>query len=57
MGVWCDPVDSFQQLRPWIQHYHFKNISSADYLHVFEPNNVYAAAEIVLVWFHYLKAL
>lgn len=44
MGVWCDPIDSFHRLRPWIQHYHFKNISSADYLHVFEPNNVYAAA-------------
>ncbi|RAT01555.1 3-dehydroshikimate dehydratase [Bacillus cereus] len=47
LHIWesgADPVDSFQRLRPWIQHYHFKNISSADYLHVFEPNNVYAAA-------------
>lgn len=47
LHVWesgADPIDSFQRLKPWIQHYHFKNISSAEYLHVFEPNNVYAAA-------------
>lgn len=47
LHIWesgADPIDSFHRLRPWIQHYHFKNISSADYLHVFEPNNVYAAA-------------
>ncbi|MES5894599.1 MULTISPECIES: sugar phosphate isomerase/epimerase family protein [Bacillus cereus group] len=47
LHIWesgADPVDSFQRLKPWIQHYHFKNISSAEYLHVFEPNNVYAAA-------------
>ncbi|MBK5473846.1 MULTISPECIES: sugar phosphate isomerase/epimerase family protein [Bacillus] len=47
LHIWesgADPVDSFHRLKPWIQHYHFKNISSADYLHVFEPNNVYAAA-------------
>ncbi|MFD6509667.1 sugar phosphate isomerase/epimerase family protein [Bacillus sp. NPDC060175] len=47
LHIWesgADPVDSFQRLKPWIQHYHFKNISSAEYLHVFEPKNVYAAA-------------
>ncbi|MDM5193227.1 sugar phosphate isomerase/epimerase family protein [Bacillus hominis] len=47
LHIWesgADPLDSFQRLKPWIQHYHFKNISSAEYLHVFEPNNVYAAA-------------
>ena len=47
LHIWesgADPIDSFQRLKPWIQHYHFKNISSAEYLHVFEPNNVYAAA-------------
>lgn len=47
LHIWesgADPVDSFHRLKPWIQHYHFKNISSAEYLHVFEPNNVYAAA-------------
>ncbi|EJS12786.1 3-dehydroshikimate dehydratase [Bacillus cereus VDM062] len=47
LHIWesgADPVDSFHRLKPWIQHCHFKNISSAEYLHVFEPNNVYAAA-------------
>lgn len=47
LHIWesgADPIDSFQRLKPWTLHYHFKNISSADYLHVFEPNNVYAAA-------------
>ncbi|AJH22361.1 hypothetical protein S3E15_01982 [Bacillus mycoides] len=47
LHIWesgADTVDSFHRLKPWIQHYHFKNISSAEYLHVFEPNNVYAAA-------------
>lgn len=47
LHIWesgADPIDSFQRLKPWIQHYHFKNISSAEYLHLFEPNNVYAAA-------------
>lgn len=34
----------FPSIKPWIQHYHFRNISSADYLHVFELRNVYAAA-------------
>ncbi|PGU12030.1 3-dehydroshikimate dehydratase [Bacillus cereus] len=47
LHIWesgADPIDSFHRLKPWTLHYHFKNISSADYLHVFEPNNVYAAA-------------
>ncbi|MCU5606529.1 sugar phosphate isomerase/epimerase [Bacillus cereus] len=47
LHIWesgADPIDSFHQLKPWTLHYHFKNISSANYLHVFEPNNVYAAA-------------
>ncbi|PQZ53406.1 MULTISPECIES: sugar phosphate isomerase/epimerase [Bacillus] len=47
LHIWesgAEPVDSFRRLKSWIQHYHFKNISSADYLHVFEPHNVYAAA-------------
>ncbi|OPD55508.1 sugar phosphate isomerase/epimerase family protein [Bacillus thuringiensis] len=47
LHIWesgANPIDSFHRLKPWTLHYHFKNISSADYLHVFEPNNVYAAA-------------
>ncbi|KUF25908.1 3-dehydroshikimate dehydratase [Bacillus sp. G3(2015)] len=47
LHIWesgAEPIDSFHRLKPWTLHYHFKNISSADYLHVFEPNNVYAAA-------------
>ncbi|WP_410982240.1 sugar phosphate isomerase/epimerase family protein [Bacillus cereus] len=39
-----DPVESYRQLKPWVQHYHMKNISSAVHLDVFEPNNVYASA-------------
>ncbi|MDM5154531.1 sugar phosphate isomerase/epimerase family protein [Bacillus sp. DX1.1] len=39
-----DPVESYHQLKPWVQHYHMKNISSATHLDVFEPNNVYASA-------------
>ncbi|CAM4172415.1 3-dehydroshikimate dehydratase [Bacillus manliponensis] len=47
LHIWesgADPVDSFQQLKPWVEHYHLKNISSERFLHVFEPNNVYASA-------------
>ena len=52
------PIDSFHRLKPWTLHYHFKNISSADYLHVFEPNMyISLRQEVILVWFRYLKVL
>ena len=44
MGVWRRSNRQFPSIKAVTLHYHFKNISSADYLHVFEPNNVYAAA-------------
>ncbi|MDG4657356.1 sugar phosphate isomerase/epimerase [Ectobacillus antri] len=39
-----DPVQAYKQLQPAIAHLHLKNISSRQYLHVFEPANVYAAS-------------
>ncbi|UHA75566.1 sugar phosphate isomerase/epimerase family protein [Paenibacillus sp. 481] len=40
----ADPIDSYKQLAPWVKHYHLKNISAAEHLHVFQPQNVYAAS-------------
>ncbi|CAH1218729.1 3-dehydroshikimate dehydratase [Paenibacillus plantiphilus] len=39
-----DPLVSYQQLKPWVQHFHLKNVSSADRLGVFQPNQVYSAS-------------
>ncbi|GGE82938.1 sugar phosphate isomerase/epimerase family protein [Priestia taiwanensis] len=39
-----DPVAAMKQLRPFISHFHFKNIASREYLDVFAPHNVYAAS-------------
>ncbi|WP_025028633.1 sugar phosphate isomerase/epimerase family protein [Caldalkalibacillus mannanilyticus] len=47
LHVWesgTDPVDGYYLLKPWVQNYHLKNISSSDYLHVFQPHNVYSAS-------------
>ncbi|MBO8164012.1 MAG: sugar phosphate isomerase/epimerase [Brevibacillus sp.] len=37
-----DPLESFTRLKPWVEHYHLKNIASAEHLQVFQPHNVYA---------------
>ncbi|MFF0827142.1 sugar phosphate isomerase/epimerase family protein [Brevibacillus sp. NPDC003359] len=45
LHVWesgADPLDSYDQLKPWVAHYHLKNIISSDHLPVFAPHNVYA---------------
>ncbi|MFG0213069.1 sugar phosphate isomerase/epimerase family protein [Brevibacillus porteri] len=45
LHVWesgADPIDSYEQLKPWVVHYHLKNISSSNHLPVFAPHNVYA---------------
>lgn len=39
-----DPIDGFNVLKPHIEHFHLKNISSADLLSVFSPPNVYSAS-------------
>lgn len=39
-----DVVNACEQLSPYINHFHFKNISSSEHLNVFAPDNVYAAA-------------
>lgn len=39
-----DPLLWYQRLAPWVAHFHLKNISAAQYLSVFSPANVYAAA-------------
>lgn len=47
LHIWesgVDPVDALIKLKPFVMHYHFKNISSRDKLDVFSPDNVYAAA-------------
>ncbi|MFC9542157.1 sugar phosphate isomerase/epimerase family protein [Lysinibacillus sp. NPDC056959] len=47
LHIWesgMDPIVAMKQLRPYISHFHFKNIASRAQLDVFAPNNVYAAA-------------
>jgi len=39
-----DPVEALVKLKPFIMHFHFKNIISRNKLDVFSPHNVYAAA-------------
>lgn len=39
-----DVATSHSLLKPWIAHYHLKNIRSRADLALFEPNNVYAAS-------------
>jgi 3-dehydroshikimate dehydratase len=47
LHIWesgVDPLYALKQLRPYVSHFHFKNIESRTQLSVFAPNNVYAAA-------------
>ena len=47
LHIWesgMNPIVAMKQLRPYISHFHFKNIASRAQLDVFSPNNVYAAA-------------
>ncbi|WP_026582574.1 sugar phosphate isomerase/epimerase family protein [Bacillus sp. J33] len=47
LHIWesgVDPIYALKQLRPYVSHFHFKNIESRSQLGVFAPNNVYAAA-------------
>lgn len=47
LHVWESGVkigDALDQLAPLIQHFHFKNVTEADRLTVFAPDNVYAAS-------------
>lgn len=47
LHVWesgADIISSCELLAPYINHFHFKNISSSKHLSVFAPDNVYAAA-------------
>lgn len=47
LHVWesgTDPIDGFEQLKPWVDHFHMKNVTSARDLGVFHPNNVYSAS-------------
>jgi 3-dehydroshikimate dehydratase len=47
LHIWesgIDPIVAMEQLRPYISHFHFKNIASREQLGVFSPSNVYAAS-------------
>jgi 3-dehydroshikimate dehydratase len=39
-----DPSVALARLRPYVSHYHLKNVSSRERLDVFAPENVYSAA-------------
>ncbi|GAA3955835.1 sugar phosphate isomerase/epimerase family protein [Allohahella marinimesophila] len=39
-----DPLEALALMRPFVSHYHLKNIGSREQLGVFAPPNVYAAA-------------
>ncbi|MED4601808.1 TIM barrel protein [Paenibacillus validus] len=38
-----DPLESYEQLEPWVEHFHLKNILSLAHCSVFQPHQVYAA--------------
>ncbi|MWC29947.1 sugar phosphate isomerase/epimerase family protein [Paenibacillus sp. MMS18-CY102] len=38
-----DVLQAYAELKPWVHHFHLKNVTSADRLHVFEPAQVYAS--------------
>lgn len=47
LHIWesgADPLEALAKLKPFIMHFHFKNITSRNKLDVFSPHNVYAAA-------------
>ena len=47
LHVWesgANTIEAFETLKPFIQHFHLKNIRSSDFLHVFSPPNVYSAS-------------
>ncbi len=47
LHVWeskANVINALEQLRPHINHFHLKNISSAEFLNVFSPPNVYSAS-------------
>ncbi|WP_339148947.1 MULTISPECIES: sugar phosphate isomerase/epimerase [unclassified Sutcliffiella] len=49
LHIWesgVDPLYALKQLRPYVSHFHLKNIESRTQLDVFAPTNVYAAAGI-----------
>lgn len=39
----ADPVHCYHSLKPWVKHFHLKNISSTKHLSVFQPENVYSS--------------
>ena len=46
LHVWeggTDPVEGLRVLKPFVDHYHLKNVTSRNHLSVFAPDNVYAA--------------
>lgn len=47
LHIWesgVDPLYALKQLKPYVSHFHLKNIESRSQLGVFAPGNVYAAA-------------
>ncbi|MGH1542261.1 MAG: sugar phosphate isomerase/epimerase family protein [Arenicella sp.] len=47
LHVWeskINEIEALEQLKPHIDHFHFKNISSEELLNVFSPPNVYSAS-------------
>jgi hypothetical protein len=47
LHVWesgTDLIDEFECLKPWVEHFHLKNVTSARDLGVFHPHNVYSAS-------------
>jgi 3-dehydroshikimate dehydratase len=38
----CEPLVAFQKLMTWTMNYHLKNVQARNFLHAFEPNNVYS---------------
>ncbi|MCA0757543.1 sugar phosphate isomerase/epimerase [Paenibacillus sp. N4] len=39
-----DPLESYEKLEPWVEHFHLKNVISLAHCSVFQPHQVYAAS-------------
>ncbi|KOR76762.1 sugar phosphate isomerase/epimerase family protein [Paenibacillus solani] len=45
LHIWeggSDPIEAYQALKPWISHFHMKNVTEPEQLAIFQPQNVYS---------------
>ncbi|CAM3612659.1 sugar phosphate isomerase/epimerase family protein [Marinicrinis lubricantis] len=45
LHIWeggSDPIEAYQALKPWVSHFHMKNVTNPEQLSIFHPHNVYS---------------